>query len=203
MRPMEHCNGDYSAVSPDEQRAIPRVDVVFLTYNSKSHQPSISLDSVSTVSLYELKKHRHAKKNQKTEMSMDAYKHYQWYNSVLSNQLREDGGPMLLKTFHWYIETSNVDAFDVEGAMFEAVSLIIGSEVEHWYYAKAGRSMCGSRVRLRNCKWEMDFAAQAKARISDCLVASPNNRPSPPSTTVGKQRRSCSKRLSLGTISEE
>ena len=58
--------------------AIPRVDVVYLTYNAKQQQPSISMDTVCTVSLYELKKHRHAKRSEKHLMSAEAYRHYRW-----------------------------------------------------------------------------------------------------------------------------
>lgn len=43
--------------------------------------PTISLDSVCTISLYELKKDRLAKKNYRLSMSVDAYKHYIWVSS--------------------------------------------------------------------------------------------------------------------------
>lgn len=179
---------------------IPRVDVVYLTYNAKRERPSISMDTVCTVSLYELKKHRHAKRSEKHQMSAEAYRHYRWYNCVLTGMLRIEDGPQLLQTFHWYIETATVDAFRVDGTVCEAVSLIIGPEVEHWYCARVGglggRSSHGSRVRLRCAKWEDTFGAQAKARISDCLVE-----PAKVATTT-TMRKSC-KRLSLGTICEQ
>lgn len=181
-----------------DQRAIPRVDVVFLTYNAKRQQPSISMDTVCTVSLYELKKHRHAKRSEKSSMSAEAYRHYRWYNCVLTGMLRIEDGPQLLQTFHWYIETATVDAFRIDGTVCEAVSLITGPEVEHWYCARVGgRSSHGSRVRLRCAKWEDTFGAQAKARISDCLVE-----PSPMAVKTTTMKKSC-KRLSLGTICEQ
>uniref|UniRef100_A0A1Q3EVA8 Uncharacterized protein n=2 Tax=Culex tarsalis TaxID=7177 RepID=A0A1Q3EVA8_CULTA len=191
-----------------DQRAatsIPRVDVVYLTYNANRQQPSISMDTVCTISLYELKKHRHAKRSERHQMSAEAYRHYRWYNCVLTGMLRIEDGPQLLQTFHWYIETATVDAFRIDGGQVcEAVSLIIGPEVEHWYCARVGlggRSSHGSRVRLRCAKWENTFGAQAKARISDCLVEPPA--PSqPPVKKTTTMKKSC-KRLSLGTICEQ
>lgn len=181
-----------------DHRVIPRVDVVYLTYNTTKSQPTISLDSVCTISLYELKKDRLAKKNYRLSMSVEAYKHYVWYNTVLSNQLKKDGGPMLLQTFHWYIETPHADAFLVDGELYEAVSLIMETDVEHWYCARPGWSISGSRVRLRNNKTELDNAEKAKARIANCLAAA-----SPPPKMRQQNRRVCHKRLSLCTISEE
>lgn len=120
------------------------------------------------------------------------------YNTVLSNQLKKDGGPMLLQTFHWYIETPHADAFLVDGELYEAVSLIMETDVEHWYCARPGWSISGSRVRLRNGKTELDNAEKAKARIANCLAAA-----SPPPKMRQQNRRVCQKRLSLCTISEE
>ncbi|XP_062549565.1 uncharacterized protein LOC134214163 [Armigeres subalbatus] len=192
---LEHSN---SFMALGDQRVIPRVDVVYLTYNTKKSEPTISLDSVCTISLYELKKDRLAKKNYRLSMSVEAYKHYVWYNTVLSNQLKKDGGPMLLQTFHWYIETPHADAFLVDGELYEAVSLIMETDVEHWYCARPGWSISGSRVRLRNGKTELDNAEKAKARIANCLAAA-----SPPPKMRQQNRRVCQKRLSLCTISEE
>lgn len=105
---------------------------------------------------------------------------------------------MLLRTFHWYIESSNVDAFLVDDELYEAVSLIIEADVEHWYCARPGWNISGSRVRLRSNKWEHDFAAKAKERIVDCLV------PASPPTNMRKQnRRVRPKSISLCTINEE
>ncbi|XP_055531793.1 uncharacterized protein LOC129722410 [Wyeomyia smithii] len=193
---VEDCASDV-----DDPPIIPRVDVVYLSYNSKRIRPTIALDNACTVSLYELKKHRQIKKKQKTEMSYDAYQHYKWYNAVLTNQLREGGGPMLLKVFHWYIESPKADAFMVENCRYDAVSLIIAAHVEHWYCAKAGcTSTYGSRIRLRsNGKVGPDATEKAKARIADCLV-------SPVRSETNNARlklKQCSKRLSLNTISEE
>ncbi|XP_065086257.1 uncharacterized protein LOC135708179 [Ochlerotatus camptorhynchus] len=195
MQPIEHSD---SFMALGDHRVIPRVDVVYLTYNAKRSQPSISLDNVCTISLYELKKDRLTKKNLRLSMSVDAYKHYTWYNTVLSNQLKKDGGPMLLRTFHWYIESSNVDAFMVDDELYEAVSLIIEADVEHWYCARPGWNISGSRVRLRNNKWEHDFAAKAKERIVDCLVPA-----SPPANMRKQNRRVRPKSISLCTINEE
>lgn len=192
---LEHSD---SFVAHGDHRVIPRVDVVYLTYNAKLDHPTISLDSVCTISLYELKKDRLAKKNYRRSMSVDAYKHYIWYNTVLSNQLKQDGGPMLLRTFHWYIETPIVDAFLVDGELYEAVSLIMEADVEHWYCARPGWNISGSRVRIRSNKWEHDNAEKAKARIADCLVAA-----SPPPKMRNQNRRVFQKRLSLCTINEE
>lgn len=192
QQPLEHSD---SFMALGDHRVIPRVDVVYLTYNAKISQPTISLDNVCTISLYELKKDRLSKKHYRLSMSVDAYKHYIWYNTVLSNQLKQDGGPMLLRLFHWYIETPYADAFLVEGELYEAVSLIMEADVEHWYCARPGWSISGSRVRLRDNKWELDNAEKAKARIAECLSPHPKMRK--------QDRRACQKRLSLCTINEE
>ncbi|XP_053687189.1 uncharacterized protein LOC128736728 [Sabethes cyaneus] len=200
------CNGveDCAAAAADEPPSIPRVDVVYLSYNCKRIRPTIALDNVCTVSLYELKKHRKAKKNQKTQMSYDAYQHYKWYNTVLSKQLKEGGGPMLLKVFHWYIESSHGDAFEVNACRYDAVSLIIAAHVEHFYCAKAGcTSAQGRRLRLGDQSTDQgpDSTACAKARIADCLV--PSTAASSCGMVNARLLKQCSKRLSLGTISEE
>lgn len=192
---LEHSD---SFMALGDQRVIPKVDIVYLTYDAKLSQPTISLDSVSTISLYELKKDRLAKKNHRLSMSVDAYKHYIWYNTVLSNQLKQENGPMLLQAFHWYIETPHANAFIVDGEFCEAVSLIMEADVEHWYCARPGLSKSGSRVRLRNEKMELDNAEKANARIANCLAAG-----SPRSKIKLENRRVCQKRLSLCTINEE
>ncbi|XP_055620192.1 uncharacterized protein LOC129764757 [Toxorhynchites rutilus septentrionalis] len=182
-----------------DEKLIPRVDVVYLTYNCERLQPSISLDNVCTISLYELRKHREAKKNQQTKMSIDAYKHYKWYNSVLTDLLKSRGGPeSMLKTFHWYIESSNVEAFKAKGVLFEAVSLIICEELEHWYCAKQNESLHGSRIRISNSPSDCESVRRAKVRLIDCM-----NSPEVPRATSRNQRNGCPRRLSLGTIIEE
>ncbi|XP_058465456.1 uncharacterized protein LOC131439000 [Malaya genurostris] len=195
---MDQISGEDSSISSlDEPPGIPRVDVVYLTYNGKRIRPTIALDNVCTVSLYELKKHRYTKKIQRTQMGTDAYQHYKWYNTVLSNKLKEQGGPVLLKVFHWYIETPKVDAFKVGNILYDAVSLIIVAHVEHWYCAKRGNSIYGSRLRLENGKKQAtDSTEQCRARIVDCLVK-------PDAQRTDKQVNRRSRRLSLGTISEE
>ncbi|XP_055602128.1 uncharacterized protein LOC129750942 [Uranotaenia lowii] len=226
---LHHLQQKQQQQQQQQPSSIPRVDVVYLTYNAQRLQPAISLDNVCTVSLFELKKHRETKRTQKAEMSYDAYKHYQWYNSMLTNELRHQAEqnetnaansnyPLLLKIFHWYIESANLDAFVVDHAttnppkVYEAISLIIGAEVEHWYCAKAGHaSIHGSRVRIRSTRWESTHAEQAKARITDCLVSPLSNggdTTTNSSTNLSVPSQSsrlaaCSKRLSLGTICEE
>ncbi|XP_058837182.1 uncharacterized protein LOC131693414 [Topomyia yanbarensis] len=197
---MDQDSGEECAASVDEPPNIPRVDVVYLTYNCKRIRPTIALDNVCTVSLYELKKHRYMKRNQKTEMSAEAYQHCRWYNTVLSNLLKEKGGPVLLKVFHWYIESSNVDAFKVENTLYEAVSLIIAAHVEHWYCAKRGHSVYGSRLRLGSEKLGADSTERNKARIADCLVA-PDT--SLMAKVVDKKLNRRTRQLSLCTINEE
>lgn len=105
---------------------------------------------------------------------------------------------MLLQAFHWYIESSNADAFMMEDELYAAVSLIIEADVEHWYCARPGWNISGSRVRLRNSKWEHEFAGKAKERIVDCLVPA-----SPPAKKVNKKWRAQPTSISLCTINEE
>uniref|UniRef100_A0A182WIS8 Uncharacterized protein n=1 Tax=Anopheles minimus TaxID=112268 RepID=A0A182WIS8_9DIPT len=131
---------------------IPRVDVVFLAYSKATRKaPSVTLDSICTVSLYELQRHLQTKRTERNSMGAAAYKHYKWYNAMLAEELRTTGKGQprpLLQAFHWYIETSNRDAFRIEGQQYDAVSLIVAAEVEHWYCARPGHSSQGSRARI-------------------------------------------------------
>ncbi|XP_058120643.1 uncharacterized protein LOC131294819 [Anopheles ziemanni] len=132
---------------------LSRVDVVFLAYKASArNNSSVTLDSVSTVSLYELERHLRMKRAERASMSAEAYNHYRWYNATLVTELRTSGQGKprpLLRVFHWYIETSNVDAFRMDGQQCEAVSLVVAAEVEHWYGARpGGQSSSGSRARV-------------------------------------------------------
>ncbi|XP_053674204.1 uncharacterized protein LOC128724504 [Anopheles nili] len=133
---------------------IPRVDVVFLAYNrdAPGKQPTVTLDSICTVSLYKLQRHLQQKRTERHSMGVDAYQHYKWYNAALVAELRTKGGceqtRPLLRAFHWYIETSNRAAFQVEQQLYDAVSLVVAAEVEHWYCARAGQHASGSRARV-------------------------------------------------------
>uniref|UniRef100_A0A182QWQ3 Uncharacterized protein n=1 Tax=Anopheles farauti TaxID=69004 RepID=A0A182QWQ3_9DIPT len=137
--------------------AIPRVDVVFLAYSANADRngdksPKVTLDSICTVSLYELQRHLQRKRAERASMGVDAYKHYKWYNAALVAELRTTGKGQprpLLQAFHWYIETSNRAAFCIEGQQYDAVSLVVAAEVEHWYCARPGHgSAHGSRARV-------------------------------------------------------
>lgn len=152
---------------------IPRVDVVFLAYCMDTEKlPSVTLDSICTVSLYELQRHLRTKHIQRNSMGMDAYKHYIWYNSVLAEELRTTGNKQprpLLQAFHWYIETSHQDAFRIEDQQYDAVSLIVAAEVEHWYCARPGHRVQGSRARVscgdeRNITYETTYRKFVHAR---------------------------------------
>lgn len=58
---------------------IPRVDVVFLAYSEDAGKaPSVTLDSICTVSLYELQRHLQVKRAERNSMGAEAYKHYKW-----------------------------------------------------------------------------------------------------------------------------
>uniref|UniRef100_A0AAG5D662 Uncharacterized protein n=1 Tax=Anopheles atroparvus TaxID=41427 RepID=A0AAG5D662_ANOAO len=142
------------AASDDSQ--LSRVDVVFLSYNAASARNStVTLDSVCTVSLYQLERHLRTKRTERASMGAEAYKHYRWYNAALATELRTTGKGQprpLLRAFHWYIETSNVDAFRIDGQPCEAVSLVVAAEVEHWYCARpGGKSSNGRRARITPC----------------------------------------------------
>ncbi|XP_035904517.1 uncharacterized protein LOC118508865 [Anopheles stephensi] len=131
---------------------IPRVDIVFLAYCKDAEKvPSVTLDSICTVSLYELQRHLQTKRIERNSMGVEAYKHYKWYNSVLVEELRTTTSRQprpLLQAFHWYIETSRRDAFRIEDQQYDAVSLIVAAEVEHWYCARPGHRAQGSRARV-------------------------------------------------------
>lgn len=133
------------------------VDVAFLTYNPDRdlHNPIVKLDSTCVAGVFELKKHKDLKRKHKYEMGTDAYKHYKWYNSCLKLEcLKSDNGPVggntKLKILHWHIESSNIEAFKMQGVTYKAVSIIISPTVEYWYCANQGPNSLhtfGSRAR--------------------------------------------------------
>lgn len=101
--------------------------------------------------MYELKQHKDLKRRQKYEMGAEAYQHYKWYNSILQKELRlKPEAHYKLKIFHWYIESSNIQAFTIDDVLYKAMSVIISPTVEYWYGANAGRGVphtWGSRPR--------------------------------------------------------
>ncbi|KFB36655.1 AGAP007641-PA-like protein [Anopheles sinensis] len=168
-------------MATSDSSQLSRVDVVFLAYKaSTGNNSTVTLDSVSTVSLYELERHLRMKRAERASMSAEAYNHYRWYNAALVTELRTSGKGKprpLLRVFHWYIETSNVDAFRMEGQQCEAVSLVVAAEVEHWYGARpGGRSSSGSRARV------LSFGELADTEIS-------RNCQPPTATTAIKRQR--------------
>uniref|UniRef100_A0A182KFC3 Uncharacterized protein n=1 Tax=Anopheles christyi TaxID=43041 RepID=A0A182KFC3_9DIPT len=120
---------------------IPRVDVVFLAYSEEADKaPSVTLDSICT------------------------------YNAALVEELRTTGKGQprpLLQAFHWYIETSNRNAFRIEGQQYDAVSLVVAAEVEHWFCARHGHSAQGSRARV------VSFSDQTNVPIGATHASTP------------------------------
>ncbi|XP_049298388.1 uncharacterized protein LOC125771628 [Anopheles funestus] len=168
---------------------LPRVDVVFLAYSpAVGTAPLVTLDSICTVSLYELQRHLQTKRTERNSMGVAAYKHYKWYNAVLAEELRTTGKGQprpLLQAFHWYIETSNTDAFRVEDQQYEAVSLIVAAEVEHWYCARSDHSVQGSRARI-------SFGADSNVTIGPVTPKVASGRQlSNRSTTLERIREEC------------
>lgn len=86
------CDRAAMAVSEESHSLIPRVDVVFLAYKradiNRQMQPKVTLDSVSTISLFELQQHLRAKRSERSRMSIEAYKHYRWvrHSTVLDEK---------------------------------------------------------------------------------------------------------------------
>lgn len=91
------------------------------------------------VSLVDLHNHRMQKINQKNLMAPRAFKHYKWYNAVLQEELYEATIGFHLQVFHWCIESSILEAFNIRGMQFNAVSMIIGPSMEYWYGINTGR----------------------------------------------------------------
>jgi hypothetical protein len=134
------------------QSEIIQIDVAFLTYNPKrcADTPSVQQDSSCVAGLNELIKHREHKRSEKTAMGPEAYHHYKWYNSMLSHELKACTENTKLKIIHWHIESGNTEAFMMGGVLYKAVSIIIGTEMEHWYCANTGKDgthSYGSRWR--------------------------------------------------------
>uniref|UniRef100_A0A2M4CRZ5 Uncharacterized protein n=1 Tax=Anopheles darlingi TaxID=43151 RepID=A0A2M4CRZ5_ANODA len=178
------------AVSEQNHPLIPRVDVVFLAYRcsdiNRQMQPKVTLDSVCTISLFELEQHLRMKHSERSRMSIDAYKHYRWYNAALVSELCAINGGRkerpLLRVFHWYIETSNRNAFLIEEKQYEAVSLVMSTEVEHWYCsAGAGKTTHGKRVRVSDTQMHIEsgqssmLTSSAHRSLSTSMASKPTN----------------------------
>ena len=61
---------------------------------------------------------------------------------MLMNELdaSEDASNCKLKIVHWHIESGNAEAFKMNDVVYKAVSIIIGTDMEHWYCANTGRN---------------------------------------------------------------
>lgn len=102
----------------------------------------------------------------------------------------------LVRAFHWYIETSNRNAFRLEGKQYEAVSLVLAAEVEHWYYsAGAGRAAHGKRARVFDTPMQTE-SYQSKRPSSSSLRSLPDS-------MKGKPINSGYKICDLDDINEE
>lgn len=164
------------------QNQIVQIDVAFLTYNPKrcSDTPSVKQDNSCMAGMSDLRRHRDQKRREKEPMGPDAYHHYKWYNSMLVHELRAASENSKLKVIHWNIESGNTEAFMMGGVLYKAVSIIIGSEMEHWYCANVGKDgthSYGSRYR-NNYQHERNTEKIACFTIDDneaTLVVKPSS----------------------------
>ncbi|CRK97835.1 CLUMA_CG011211, isoform A [Clunio marinus] len=130
------------------QSKIISIDVAFLTYNSRrsANSPSVKMDSACTANVNDLRIHREQKRKNKDKMGRESYHHYKWYSSMLMREVRDEP-ERFLKINHWRIESGNSDAFMIDGTIYRSVSIIIGSDMEHWYCANGSKHTYGSRYR--------------------------------------------------------
>lgn len=134
------------------QSEIIQIDVAFLTYNPMrcADTPLVNQDNSCLAGLHELRKHRDIKRRDRESMGPEAYHHYKWYNGMLMHELKGPSENAKLKVIHWHIESGNTEAFMMGGVLYKAVSIIIGTEMEHWYCANTGKNgthSYGSRYR--------------------------------------------------------
>lgn len=164
------------------QSEIIQIDVAFLTYNPKrcADTPSVHQDNSCVAGLKELLKHREVKRREKASMGAEAFQHYRWYNSMLSHELKTKTENSKLKIIHWHVESGNVEAFMLGGLLYKAVSIIIGSEMEHWFCANTGKDAAhsyGSRYRTDLQQHELNTEKVACFNIDDneaTLVVTPS-----------------------------
>lgn len=97
--------------------------------------PSIKLDSKCVVGLPDLHYHAEAKRLERHTMDRLAYKHYRWYNGILQQELYSAPTGFKLQIIHWTIETGAAKAFHIDDNTFDAVTMIIGPVIEHWFGA--------------------------------------------------------------------
>lgn len=109
--------------------------------------PLVQFEGHCLVGLVELHNHRMQKRSQKNIMDPRAYKHYNWYNGILQEELYEAPIGYRLQVFHWSIESGVREAFDIRGMQFHAVSMIIGPSMEYWYGINIGRDSFTKRGR--------------------------------------------------------
>lgn len=164
------------------QSEIIQVNVAFLTYNPRLcvDRPSVEPDNSCVVGLEELKKHRDHKRREKESMGPEAYHHYKWYNSMLTQELKQSLENSKLKVVHWHIESGNTEAFTMGNVLYRAVSIIVGAEMEHWYCANTGKDgshSFGSRYRNNKQQHKDNIEKIACFTIDDdegLLVIKPN-----------------------------
>lgn len=109
----------------------------------KLSEPSIKFDSKCVVGLPDLHYHAEAKRLERHTMDRLAYKHYRWYNGILQQELYSAPTGFKLQIIHWTIKSGVTKAFHIDGNTFEAVTMIIGPVIEHWFGAAwASREYC-------------------------------------------------------------
>lgn len=174
------------------QNQVIHIDVAFLTFNPKLclDTPCVKQDAVCLAGQSDLRRHRDHKRKEKATMGADAYKHYKWYSAMLMHEIKAVSENVKLSIVHWHIESGNTEAFMMGGVLYKAVSIIIGSDMEHWFCANTGKDAShshGSRYRKNDRQHEENTEKMACFTIDDneaTLVFKPSNGPTKCSTEI-------------------
>lgn len=75
-------------------------------------------------------------------MDRQAYKHYEWYNAILQQELYAAPCGYKLQVRHWSIESGQEKAFAMNGHQFDVISMITGPSTEHWFGANVTNRFC-------------------------------------------------------------
>lgn len=131
--------------------------------------PTIHFDSNCIVGLADLHNHAEIKRHEKEEMDRQAYKHFRWYNAMLQDELYSAPTGFKLQILHWTIETDNINAFRINNNTFDAVTMIIGPNIEHWFGAifTLGRKFCahGHNQRISTVKFQQTPSCTSNSSI--------------------------------------
>lgn len=117
--------------------------------HSDSRQPDVRFDGCRLVGLADLHRQHLRNRAQRRLTEPLVYKHGNWYNRILQEELYEAPTGYQLQVFHWSIESGASSAFQLElghdHTPVDAISVIIGPQMEYSFGVSQHPQLGGTR----------------------------------------------------------